>query len=67
MKFAVGFLLGWLTSVPVYLHFAEPKVPDEVLYEAYRQCIPMSDCKMTPQDWLGYYEIKWRLEEKNIE
>lgn len=36
-------------------------------YTAYRACIQRSTCQMTPQDWIDYYELKWRLEEKQIE
>lgn len=37
---------------------------DDIAFEAYRICIQRSDCKMTPQDWVDYYHVKWRLEEK---
>lgn len=66
--FAIGFVLGWFSSVPVFLYFQEPAA-DEALreYAAYRACIQRSACIMTPQDWIDYYDLKWRLEEKEIE
>jgi hypothetical protein len=36
-------------------------------YHAYRACIERSSCRMTAQDWIDYYELKWELEEKEIE
>lgn len=35
---------------------------DERTYEAYRVCIQRSDCKMTADDWIDYYNLEWRLE-----
>jgi hypothetical protein len=66
--FAIGFLLGWLSSVPVFLYFQEPTAEEAGrTYMAYRACIERSSCQMTPQDWIDYYDLKWRLEEKEIE
>lgn len=39
-------------------------VPDEVAYAGYRACIKTSRCKMTVEDYVDYYEIKWRLEQE---
>lgn len=36
-------------------------------YHAYRACISRSNCRMTAQDWIDYYELKWELEEKKID
>ena len=66
--FGVGFLIGWLTSPAVFLYFQEPTAAEAARdYAAYRACIERSSCQMTPQDWIDYYDLKWRLEEKEIE
>jgi hypothetical protein len=71
MRFAVGFLIGWLTSVPCYLFWQATQEPTAAeagrAYTAYRACIQRSSCQMTPQDWIDYYELKWRLEESEVE
>jgi hypothetical protein len=66
MKYTLVFLLGWLTSVPCYLFWQalqEPTAEEAVIeYRAYKSCIARSNCKMTPRDWIDYYDLKWRLE-----
>jgi hypothetical protein len=36
-------------------------------YHATRACIERSSCRMTVQNWIDYYELKYELEEKEIE
>ncbi len=56
----IGFLLnGWLEWL-----VDEAQLPDELQYDAYRLCIAQSQCYMTPEDYLDYYWVKWRLEKK---
>lgn len=66
MKYLLAFLLGWLSSVPVYLYFHdEPTPPPALEFEAYRLCMQSAGttgCQMTPQDFVRYYELKHQLE-----
>ena len=46
-----------------YKSAAEPSAEEEARdYHAYRSCIHRSSCTMTAQDWIDYYELKWRIE-----
>jgi len=55
-----GFLLGW--TIRSVLAPDEPP-PDQVRYEAYRDCIPRPNC-MTADDYIDYYDLKWKLEQE---
>ena len=64
----VGFTVGWWSAIAWVIFFAEPSAAEAARnFAAYRACIQRSDCMMTPQDWIDYYDLKWRLEEKDIE
>lgn len=54
----VVFLLGLIAKEHLPLDTTE----DQRAYEAYRVCIQRSDCRMTSQDWIDYYNLEWRLE-----
>jgi len=56
----IGVLIGFILSG--WLHNIEQRLPDELQYDAYRLCIEQSKCYMTPQDYLDYYRVKWRIE-----
>jgi len=37
-------------------------------HDAIRVCIERSDCRLSMDDWIRYYDLKWSLtEEKDIE
>ncbi len=66
MKFMIGFLLGFLVSIPMW--YSLPKMPDPKLeLAAYRDCMERPQrCRMTPQDFIRYYEIKHQLEIEDV-
>lgn len=52
----------------MYFPWGEPTAEEAArTFAAYRACIQRSTCHMTPQDWIEYYDLKWRLEESDIE
>ena len=65
MKMAIGFVLGWMLSVPVWLYWSTPENP-ELELAAYRECMVQAQrCRMTPQDFIRYYELKHQLEKEH--
>ena len=63
--FWVAFLGGVALTLGLWLVTGQDLVsPAEKarIYDAYRVCIQRSDCIMTPQDWIDYYELKWEIE-----
>jgi len=66
MKFLMGFTIGWLLSFPVGMYFAnQNKLPPEQEYAAYHHCMQQAGslgCRMTPQDFVRYYQLKDQLE-----
>jgi len=65
--FFFGFVVGAvITAATIEFGRLAPEPTSEELqrdYEAYRACIPKPGC-MTADDYLDYYELKWRLEGK---
>lgn len=72
IKVFSGFLLGWaVTGGVTYCHHPEIFTSDQAEMQreltAYRHCLlaaGMNRCKMTPQDFVRYYELKYSLEAK---
>jgi hypothetical protein len=64
----LGFLLGVTITIVIWgVHQELDRPPIEEDYEAYRVCIQKHDCIMTPEDYVNYYRIKWRLDEASRE
>ena len=67
MKYFIGMCIGWLMcAITLALFWAEPwanrdRQEMELRYDAYRLCIPKPGC-MTAEDYIDYYDLKWRLE-----
>lgn len=71
-KFIFGYLVGAVVGLAMAWPLFKWATTDSAAeagraYMAYRACIERSSCQMTPQDWIDYYDLKWRLEEKEIE
>lgn len=70
MRVAQGIVIGWLTALMLFIALngqgydlcTTVAERDQLIYEAYRTCIERSDCRMTSQDWIDYYNLQWRLE-----
>lgn len=67
--FIGGFITGFVFAMFAWLFSNPEQSAAEAArdYAAYRACIERSSCVMTPQDWIDYYELKWRLEEKEVD
>lgn len=65
--FILGVMVGALIIVVIDQYgencFRMKDDTDEMQrrYEAYRVCIPNPRC-MTAEDYIDYYDLKWRLE-----
>jgi hypothetical protein len=69
MRYWIGFVTGACLVAASWIFTLEKEPSAEEAgrqYIAYRACIQRSTCKMTPQDWIDYYDLKWRLEEKEV-
>lgn len=75
MKYFIGFMVGWIGMAGVFagLHWMgfevweQPRLPARLELEAYRLCMQTAgetQCKMTPQDFVRYYELKNQLEKE---
>jgi hypothetical protein len=65
--FLLGVVLGQLSIIAADFIREDSAEEAARTYHAYRACIERSSCRMTAQDWIDYYELKWELEEKEIE
>lgn len=59
LALCLAFTLGVLSQ--------RPDDADQQEYAAYEDCLHHASslrCHMTPQDFVRYYELKWKLEEE---
>lgn len=66
----IGFATGACVVLAAWIFSSTPEPSAEEAgrnYLAYRACISDHRCKMTTQDWIDYYNLKYELEEKEIE
>ncbi len=66
MKYAVAFMifsLGMLAGSVITI-YEYGLANTQRTYDAYRACIQTSQCLMTAQDYIDYYNLKWQLEEE---
>jgi len=68
----VGFLMGALADGASIRIFEYAIGADERhqaqlgrKYESYRTCIRLADCRMDPDDFIEYYELKHKLAQEN--
>lgn len=62
----MGFGL-WKLAVVATEHYRAPQISVEQEYQAYRHCLQSAgqmQCRMTPQDFVRYYELKELLDEE---
>ena len=65
--FSLGVVLGQF-SMLFQDAITQPTAAEAArTYLAYRECIQDHRCQMTTQDWIEYYNLKYQLEEKEIE
>lgn len=61
---AFGATLGWWLAATM----DEPSAKEVARnYHAYRACIQRSNCRMTAKDWIDYYDLKYEIEEKEVD
>ncbi len=75
MKDKLWFVLFWLTAAAFAFHeytdhFNAPTQAElQGEYDAYRLCMQSAGktrCKMTTQDFIRYYELKYKLEAASL-
>ncbi len=59
----VGILLGLIAGGLLWPDgYGEPKLTEmQNEFAAYSMCMQSTNCRMTPEDFINYYDLKYRI------
>ena len=60
---AIGILLGLIVGGLLWANgYGEPKLTEmQNEFAAYSMCMQSTNCRMTPEDFIDYYDLKYRI------